>query len=461
MKKFLIYNSRTRSKEAFDTLNPRKAGMYVCGITPYSDSHLGHGRCYVVFDTLRRFLEYLGYEVRYIQNVTDIDDKIINKSIETGEAPGEISRKNFELFIESMEKLNVLPADIYPKVTDHIPDIIEFVKGLIEKEFAYEKEGSVYFRVSSLQGYGRLSGREAAAENDTVSRVSLENEKSDSRDFAVWKKDEEYGWESPWGKGRPGWHIECSAMSRKLLGDEFDIHGGGLDLIFPHHENEVAQSRALTGKEPARFWIHNGMVTLKGDKMSKSTGNFFLLNELLSKIEGPLLRLFLLSTGYRQVLDFSIEKTEEVRNSFLKLKELKKELDGAAVGAEIVISPENPAVAALLDDFNTPRALGEVFKVVMPLLEKMYSGSAKEDEIRAAGEMLRVTEDILGISLTEPGVSRVSDDNIEKLIAERNLHRRERRFAEADAIREELSSTGVILKDTPSGTKWVRERVNE
>ena len=432
--------------------------MYVCGITPYSDSHLGHGRCYVVFDTLRRFLTYLGYEVNYIQNITDIDDKIINKSLETGKTPAEISRKYFDLFMDSMEKLNVAPASNHPKVTGNIPEIIEFVEGLISKEFAYERGGSVYFRVSSLKGYGSLSGREDAQEENLASRVDLEDEKADSRDFAVWKKDEEHGWDSPWGKGRPGWHIECSAMSRKFLGDEFDIHGGGLDLIFPHHENEVAQSRALTGKEPARFWVHNGMVTLKGDKMSKSTGNFFLLNELLSKIEGPVLRFYLLSAGYRQLLDFTIEKVEGVKNSFLKLKELKKELENSDLEYDGEISTNNPAILALLDDLNTPRAIGEIFKLTLPVLEKIYSGSAEKDEMEAAWEMLRIVEEILGVDLKDTGHGEISDEDIENLISERNAHRKEKRFAEADAIREKLSLMGIIIKDTPSGTKWVWEK---
>lgn len=452
MKKITVYNSRTRIKETFSTINPDSVGMYVCGITPYSDSHLGHGRCYVVFDTIRRFFEYLGYEVRYIQNITDIDDKIIKKSIDTGELPEEISRKYFGYFIKSMDKLNVRPADIYPKVTEHIGDIIEFVEGLIEKKHAYEREGSVYFRVESLRGYGRLSGREDSQTSLSESRVAQAEEKSDPRDFAVWKKDEDYGWESPWGRGRPGWHIECSAMARKLLGDEFDIHGGGLDLIFPHHENEVAQSRALTGKEPARFWIHNGMVTLKGDKMAKSTGNFFLLEDILKEVEAPVLRLYLLSTGYRQNLDFDIEQIAEVKKSYLKLLELKKELSIDTDISRVEIPEDNPAVEALSEDFNTARAIGEIFKVTHPLLEKLYSKGASPEEKTVGTQMLRIVTDILGVRM----INAAGEEDIESMIEERNRLRKEKRFSEADIIRARLKEMGVILKDTPTGTRWVR-----
>ena len=242
--RFSIYNTLTRKKEEFNPLDGSNVNMYVCGITPYGDAHLGHARCYVVFDTLKRFLECIGYNVFYVQNITDIDDKIINKSLETGDSPEQIAEKYFNEFQQSMERLNIRPADAYPRVTESIDDIIKFVEGLIKNEKAYESKGSVYFRVAKFDNYGRLSGRDSS---ELITRQDANvDEKEDPRDFAVWKLDPDFGWDSPWGKGRPGWHIECSAMSKKLLGDEFDIHGGGLDLIFPHHENEIAQSAALT-----------------------------------------------------------------------------------------------------------------------------------------------------------------------------------------------------------------------
>jgi len=445
-----LYNTLTRKKEEFKPLNPPEVDMYVCGITPYSEAHLGHARCYVVFDTLRRYLEFKGYKVKYIQNITDIDDKIINKSREENLTPGEISEKYFSSFMENMKRLNVMEADFYPRVTGTIEDIIKFIEELIRKDSAYEKNGSVYFRVSSIEDYGRLSGRKA---NELLSAQERAGEKEDPRDFAVWKADEEFGWDSPWGKGRPGWHIECSAMSRKYLGDVFDIHGGGLDLIFPHHENEVAQTKALTGKEPVRFWIHNGMVTLRGDKMAKSTGHYFLLKDILAEYHPMVVRLFLLSSGYRQALDFNPEALSDTLKAYNKLVELKKELK-KLLSENTQIKPVFPekVTLALDDDLNTAKALGEIFKAANPVMKRIYNGTQSGDDLSAGLGLIDIMENVFGVLLSEAG--EVDEKKIEDLIARRQEFRKEKNFAAADEIRDKLEEMGIEVKDTPAGPRW-------
>ncbi|MFH1415240.1 MAG: cysteine--tRNA ligase [Elusimicrobiota bacterium] len=399
MKEFFIYNTLSKQKEEFIPMSPGRVSMYVCGITPYSDAHLGHARCYIVFDTLKRFLQARGLEVFYVQNITDIDDKIINKSRETGELPADIAKKYFAGFCENMKKLNVMPADAYPRVSEHINTIVDFVKDLIDNDMAYEINGSVYFRVARFSGYGSLSGRDPS---ELVSKEDIIAAKEDTRDFALWKTDEEYGWKSPWGMGRPGWHIECSAMSRQCLGDQFDIHGGGLDLIFPHHENEVAQSEALTGKNPVKYWVHNGMVTLKGDKMAKSTGNFFLLQDLLSQYEPMVLRMYLLSCGYRQVLDFSTQGLEDTGKAYEKVIEFKKEIiktAGSDLSCDNLMKDGDEISDALNDDMNTAQAIGEIFKKMTPIKERLFKGESTDKDIIEGVRLINVFEDILGIRL--------------------------------------------------------------
>jgi cysteinyl-tRNA synthetase len=453
--KFLLYNSLTRQKEEFNPIDGSKVNMYVCGITPYGDAHLGHARCYVVFDTLKRFLECIGYDVFYVQNITDIDDKIIKKSLEIGSSPKEIAEKYFNEFQGSMEKLNIRPADIYPKVTESIDDIISFVDGLIKNGKAYESKGSVYFSVAKFNNYGRLSGRDAS--ELIIGQEANIDEKEDPRDFAVWKSDPDFGWDSPWGKGRPGWHIECSAMSKKLLGDEFDIHGGGLDLIFPHHENEVAQSEALTGKNPVRYWVHNGMVTLKGDKMAKSTGKFFLIRELLEEYPPMVLRMYLLSSSYRQVIDFSDEGLINTGKAYTKITEFKKEInkiDSSEI-EEKDLCMEDEVILSLKDDLNTAKAIGEIFKKITPINEKIYNGTDTPEDINTGKRLISIFENVLGVKLHVE--NDVDKNKIELLIKEREKYRKQRNFAEADRIREELDSLGIDLKDTPTGTRWSKK----
>ncbi len=453
MTEFRIYNTLSSKKENFVPVDPPGVGMYVCGITPYGPSHLGHGRCYIVFDVLKRFLDFLGYEVRYIQNITDIDDKIIKKSRETGKSPSEIAQLCMESFIKDMEKLNILKADEYPMVSQTIPQIIEFVEGLVEKEMAYVSESSVYFRTAKSKDYGRLSGRKL----EELRAGEGKEKKESPEDFALWKKDEEYGWDSPWGRGRPGWHIECSVMSYMTLGSMFDIHGGGLDLIFPHHENEIAQSAALTGCVPAKYWIHNGMVTLKGDKMAKSTGNFFLLSGLLSEYDPMVLRMYLLRTGYRQPVDFDTNQLSEEAKAYGKLADFKAELISRA-GTSVRTSADKSgsAVKALMDDLNTPAAIGEIFKKTTPILNRFYAGTHTQEDIQEGFGALEIFEEVLGIKL--PGPVKEENVEIQNLVDERQRLRKEKDFEAADRIRKKLEKMGVELKDTPTGPRWTRTK---
>ncbi len=449
----ILHNTLTGRKEEFIPQAAKNVSMYVCGITPYGESHVGHARCYIIFDTLRRFLEYCGYKVKYVQNITDIDDKIINKSMQTEMTPQEVSEKYFSSFLGYMNKLAVLPAQVYPRVSENIDGIINFIKKLMDEEYAYEKNGSVYFRVSRAEDYGALSGRKR---DELVSKDdSLTAQKENPADFALWKKDEGHGWDSPWGKGRPGWHIECSALSGKLLGSRFDIHGGGIDLVFPHHENEIAQSRAHNGLIPAKYWLHNGMVTLKGDKMAKSTGNFFLLKDLLEKVSPMVLRMYLLSSTYRQNLDFDMESIENTSKAHNKLCVFKKELEK--------FPPDNidrrdrkikgAIIQAMRDDMNTAKALGEVFKEATPLLEKIYSGDISGKEVERGRKIVSFVQEVLGISLEKE--EDIDEGKIQRMLDKRTKFRKERKFTEADRIRNELSEMGVEIKDTPSGPKWV------
>lgn len=455
MNDLFLYNTLSRRKEKFIPINPPLVKMYVCGITPYSDAHVGHARCYVIFDTLKRYLECIGYNVKYIQNITDIDDKIINKSKETGRSIVEIADSYFKSFLDSMERLDVKPADCYPKVSETISDIIEFIKGLIVKGKAYVVERNVYFKVAEFRDYGQLSGR--SPEGLISQQDGILEEKDDPRDFSLWKSDDEFGWDSPWGKGRPGWHIECSAMSKKLLGEEFDIHGGGLDLLFPHHENERAQSQALTDKKPVRYWIHNGMVTLKGDKMAKSTGNIFLLRDLLNEFSPRVVRLYLLTSNYRQQLDFSLEGLNDIQKAYHKMAEFKKEIlgiDSEDVEIENVCQIQDEIISALNDDFNTARAIGEIFKKMNPVKERIFNGDQTREDIKTGKRLVAIFENVLGVELVLE--TDINKEEIESLLEERDKYRLQKNYSNADKIRHELKKMGIVVKDTPSGAKWFK-----
>ncbi len=508
-----LYNSRTKKKELFLPLTPNQVKMYVCGVTVYDDCHLGHARSALVFDTIRRYLEYSGYQVTYVRNFTDVDDKILQRAHKEGIPWTQVTEKYIEAFYRDMGRLGIIPPTIEPRATHHIQDIVDMIAGLVEKHVAYEVEGDVYFEVRKFSQYGQLSGRNLE-ELLAGARVEVDHRKKDPMDFALWKsaKPDEPGWESPWGKGRPGWHIECSAMSIKHLGPTFDIHGGGKDLIFPHHENEVAQSCAYTGKEFARYWIHNGFVTIDQEKMSKSLGNFFTIREIFEKspyseiVTGECLRYYLLSTHYRSDLNFSeqslpeakaaldtiyglLQRMEEPRPFYLaspiflqeQLEEQLEEQSGEQYLASLIDSLVQKFEQAMDDDFNTPKVLaafhefrGEINKLLAKGLSDQTKGKAREI-FRKFGEplgLLQNSPDVwfgkfkekkpfekisLGFDESAKIVPLDNSELIEKQVRLRNEARAQKDFSTADTIRNELAEQGIILEDRPDGTtRWKR-----
>ncbi len=463
---------------------PGKVSMYVCGPTTYNYIHLGNARPLVFFDTVRRYFRYKGFQVLYVQNFTDIDDKIINRAREEGIDSIALARKYIEEYYRDAEALNVIKADIHPTVSEHMSDIIGFVVKLIEKGYAYEVDGDVYFDVHSFNEYGKLSGR-ALEEMKAGARVEVSERKRDPMDFALWKaaKPGEPSWESPWGAGRPGWHIECSAMSLKYLGENFDIHGGGFDLIFPHHENEIAQSEALTGQPFARYWMHNGFITVNQEKMSKSLGNFFLVREILNKFPPEVVRFFLLSTHYRSPLDFDDEKLtsaakglERIQNSIKLLFEASARVSTASVvddGEHSFIKKleklRDDFDKAMDDDFNTALAISSVFDLAREtniFLKNLGSEISAVDIkcLKLAGELFKDFNMVLGIFKEdkETGMPVFDKDTgnelfesvMQLLIDVRNEARLRKDWATADRIRDGLKEIGIILEDTPQGTRW-------
>ncbi|WNM60824.1 cysteine--tRNA ligase [Candidatus Nitrospira neomarina] len=496
-----LYNSRTKKKELFLPLTPNQVKMYVCGVTVYDDCHLGHARSALVFDTIRRYLEYSGYQVTYVRNFTDVDDKILQRAHKEGIPWTQVTEKYIEAFYRDMGRLGIIPPTIEPRATHHIQDIVDMIAGLVEKDVAYEVEGDVYFEVRKFSQYGQLSGRNLE-ELLAGARVEVDHRKKDPMDFALWKsaKPDEPGWESPWGKGRPGWHIECSAMSIKHLGPTFDIHGGGKDLIFPHHENEVAQSCAYTGKEFARYWIHNGFVTIDQEKMSKSLGNFFTIREIFEKspyseiVTGECLRYYLLSTHYRSDINFSNQSIAEAKAALDSVYGLIQRLEEE--GTSNVASPvfvgdhdlnslleglAQKSEEAMDDDFNTPKVLAafhEFRGVVNKLLAKGLSHNTKQkvkEIFRKLGKPLglfQISPDIWSgklrvIETSEEIPAKFSEsleitpldesEFIEKQVRLRNEARAQKDFSTADTIRNELAEQGIILEDRPDGTtRWKR-----
>ena len=507
-----LYNSRTKKKELFLPLTPNQVKMYVCGVTVYDDCHLGHARSALVFDTIRRYLEYSGYQVTYVRNFTDVDDKILQRAHKEGIPWTQVTEKYIEAFYRDMGRLGIIPPTIEPRATHHIQDIVDMIAGLVEKHVAYEVEGDVYFEVRKFSQYGQLSGRNLE-ELLAGARVEVDHRKKDPMDFALWKsaKPDEPGWESPWGKGRPGWHIECSAMSIKHLGPTFDIHGGGKDLIFPHHENEVAQSCAYTGKEFARYWIHNGFVTIDQEKMSKSLGNFFTIREIFEKspyseiVTGECLRYYLLSTHYRSDINFSDQSISEAKSAMDSIYGLIRRLEEFDTQADNQGHEEWGRVSnhfakkfqeSMDDDFNTPKVLGAFHELrgeINKLLGKGLSSQAKQkvkEALKKFGEPLGLfqlnpkewpfvaygsatiggggslkaegTKTAYGSTIISGGgsveTSRfVSSDWIEEKIRLRNEARAQKDFSTADTIRNELAEQGIILEDRHDGTtRWKR-----
>lgn len=466
-----IYNTEKQQKETFQPLEDKKVKMYVCGPTTYNLIHLGNARPVVVFDTIRRYFEYAGYEVTYVQNFTDVDDKIINRAAEENMEPLALAEKYIGEYFKDTEKLNIKKATNHPKVSENIPEIIEFVQGLIDKGFAYEVDGDVYYSIEKFAEYGKLSGRDLG-DMQMGARVNVDERKKHPGDFALWKsaKPGELFWESPWGPGRPGWHIECSVMSRKYLGDQFDIHGGGQDLIFPHHENEVAQTEAMTGKKMATYWMHNGFITINKEKMSKSLGNFFLLREILDRFDPVTVRFYLIETHYRSPLDFDYDKIEEsgralerIKNTYLQLKNYQETSSSEGDEkntAKIIQEVKEDFTKAMDDDFNTALAIAEIFDFTKEINKLLKKNEMKKKE---AQDLLEIYSDLLNVlgldmekatSSGQDGHSDLAEKAIQILIDLRQEAKKNKDFQTADKIRDSLSEIGVQLEDTRAGVKW-------
>ncbi len=471
-----VYNTLTKNKEEFKPLEPGKVKIYVCGVTPYNHPHIGNARPFVTWDVFRRYLEFLGYDVLYVQNFTDIDDKIINSANEQKISWQELAQNYIDSYFAVMDKLNIKRAHIYPKVSDHIAEIIDMVKTLLDKDYAYVLDGSVYYKVEKFDGYGKLSGR-SLSDMQAGARVDVDEKKQNPMDFALWKavKPGEPAWQSPWGDGRPGWHIECSAMSVRYLGCSFDFHGGGSDLIFPHHENEIAQSEACTGCQPfVHYWLHNGFITLNTEKMSKSLGNFFLVKDILQKYKPQILRFLILSTHYRSPLDFSDELMEESSRGLERLSVARENLhrlfnmpgygssDEGTVLLKAATDCQKAFIEAMDDDFNTALAIGYLFTLAKEI--NIYSQKVLNQKHLPDGKAIDQTlkifnsmADILGVLQDE--ASRASDDSktaelVQLFIKLRQEARENKDYASADKIRHSLGEIGIILEDTSQGVQW-------
>ncbi|WP_297446050.1 cysteine--tRNA ligase [Desulfurobacterium sp.] len=466
-----VYNTLTEKKEEFIPFEKNRIKMYVCGPTVYDDAHIGHARSAVVFDVIRRWFEHRGYSVIFVRNYTDVDDKIIKRANEKGVPWKEISEKYIKSFEEDMAALNVKEPTFKPKVTEHIPEIIKMIKGLIEKGHAYEADGDVYFAVETFPEYGKLSKRKID-ELMAGARIAPGEKKRNPLDFALWKKSKEGepAWDSPWGKGRPGWHIECSAMSMKYLGEMMDIHGGGLDLIFPHHENEIAQSESYTGKPFVKYWMHNGFVMINSEKMSKSLGNFFTIKEILKDFSPDVLRFFLVSTHYRSPIDFSFERLKEAKAAFDRIKNflnaksvIKNVQEEGKGGAPVDVEKYRKAFnEAMDDDFNTAKALGILFEMIKEInilkdsiVKKQKATTEEKESILAAVSFVREVMKILGFKLEEEkSTNNLEDELIKLLIDIRQQLRKEKKFKLADEIRDRLKQMGIVLEDLPGGTVY-------
>mgnify|MGYP000803903530 CR=1 FL=1 len=469
-----IYNTLSRRKEEFKPLEEGKVKMYVCGPTVYNLIHIGNARPMIVFDTVRRYLEYKGYDVNYVSNFTDVDDKIIKRAIEEGVTAEEISKRYIEECKKDMAGMNIKPATTHPLATKEIDGMISMIQTLVDKGYAYEKNGTVYYRTRKFEGYGKLSKKniddlEAGHRDDAHKlKVSGEDEKEDPLDFVLWKpkKDGEPYWESPWSEGRPGWHIECSVMAKKYLADEIDIHAGGEDLIFPHHENEIAQSEAANGVPFAKYWMHNAFLNIDNKKMSKSLGNFFTVRDIAKEYDLQVLRFFMLSAHYRNPINFSHDLMESAKNGLDRIVTAVGNLTHLAENAQAgAMTDEEKALlektaemtakfeAAMEDDFNTADAIAAVFELVKFANSNSSAGNTAE-YLNALKAKITALTDVLGL-ITEKEAEML-DEEIENLIAQRQQARKDRDFAKADEIRDTLLAKGIVLEDTREGVRWKR-----
>ena len=460
-----VYNTLTRKKEDFQTLETNVVKMYICGPTVYSDAHIGHAMSAIVFDGVRRYLEYRGYQVKHVMNFTDVDDKIINRANALGVDPYQLAESYIQAFRKHLADLNILPATLNPRATQDMPHIIQMIRELGESGYAYEADGDVYFRVTKDKDYGKLSGRKLD-DMQAGARIGVDERKEHPMDFALWKsaKPGEPAWDSPWGKGRPGWHIECSAMNLHHLGEQIDIHGGGNDLVFPHHENEIAQSESFTGKQFARYWMHNGMLQLSGEKMSKSLGNLVTIDEFLSKHEPDALRLMILNGSYRAPLSYSDDIVDAAERVLDRLRSAIKPAPANAPGAPAETrtwlekqteTTRQAFVESMDDDFNSAGALAALFELVRAVNTSRDAGAA-DAELRPAQDVLRMLTGVLGLRLGEKKSrgGEVSDKLISFLVDLRTEAREKKEWSTSDNIRNTLEDLGIKLEDSKDGTTW-------
>ncbi|MHA6567534.1 cysteine--tRNA ligase [Aerococcus urinae] len=468
-----VYNTLTKAKEEFHPINAGKVNMYVCGPTVYNYIHIGNARSIVAFDVIRRYLEYRGYEVNFVSNFTDVDDKIIKRSQEEGITSRQVADKYIAAYYEDIDKLNVKRATLNPRVLENIDAIIEFVQDLVDKDYAYVVDGDVYYRARSFSSYGKLSDQSIDDLRSGASeRVSADEQgkKEDSVDFALWKvaKAGEPSWDSPWGAGRPGWHIECSVMSTRYLADTLDIHGGGADLVFPHHENERAQSEARTGKTFVNYWLHNGFVTMgdDGEKMSKSLGNFVLAHDLLKEVDPTIVRFFLASAHYRAPLKFSHSNLEEAQRNLERLQTAHDNINYRLQDAKESLADDEKQLGELQaldehfiqvmdDDFNVPNALTVIYEALKRINIYMEAPQVSQAVLKAYDQQLSQWLAIIGIEFQE---ASILDSEVQALIEERDQARLDKNYDRSDAIRQELLDQGIILDDTPQGTRWRRSK---
>ncbi|OEF97959.1 cysteine--tRNA ligase [Desulfuribacillus alkaliarsenatis] len=458
-----VYNTLTKKKEPLKTMEPGKVKMYVCGPTVYNYIHIGNARAFTMFDVVRSYLEYRGYEVIYVQNFTDVDDKLINKAKEENTTVEQLAEKYIDAYFADADALGIKRANVHPRVMEHISEIISFVEQLIEKGYAYERDGDVYFDTVSYEDYGKLSKQELE-DLQSGARIEIDPRKKNPLDFALWKstKDTEIAWDSPWGKGRPGWHIECSAMAKKYLGETIDIHAGGQDLVFPHHENEVAQSEALNGKPFANYWLHNGYINIENKKMSKSLGNVMIVNELRKLYQPEALRFFLISAHYRSPINFSEELVQYAANGLERIKTTYSniehrlttsvDLDNDIEEFEVQLAKHiKDFEQSMDDDFNTAEALAAVFEIVRDANVYMRAEVTDARILKRYKETLETLMAVLRIELQQ---ATAMEADIEALIQERQQARKNKNFQRADEIRDQLLEQGIVLEDTPQGVRW-------
>jgi len=459
-----LHNTLTNKKEEFIPQKGNEVSMYVCGVTPYDEVHLGHARAYVVFDVIKRHLFKRGYNVKHVQNFTDVDDKIIKRAAEKNILPSALANAYINDYFSQTQKLNILKAENYPRVTEMIPEIVAFIKTLVDKGFAYETGGDIYFSVNKFNGYGKLSKRNLE-DLKAGARVDVCGDKANAFDFALWKKTKEnepadVSWDSPWGKGRPGWHIECSVMSSKLLGGTIDIHGGGQDLIFPHHENEIAQSEACTGHQFVKYWIHNGFVTINKEKMSKSLGNFFTLRQIFEKYDPRVVRYYLLTQHYRSPLDFSDEGLNAAKNALQGLDDAYLRLvavqdNSQEATDETLVKLNENFLNSLDDDFNSEKALSFLHELKNMILNELFTGNNEK-----LAQLKKLFEDFAEVSLGIPlPETKNADNELQKLLDERNTARKSKNWPEADRLRKAIDDKGYKIVDNPDGTSVLTKKI--